>query len=117
MTEQITVEQLIEDALDAELPGWVRNIPFSAETKLAALLHVALELALKIRVPDDWGAEAEVREHKDLRRMSDFQLWRWRKRLELYLAISEDPETEHFWYQERLAAIAKEQARRKRVRR
>jgi hypothetical protein len=113
-----TVRDLVGDCLDltldTPLPAWAADLGFSAETRLASLLHLALELAIKVPVPDNWGADRKARAHQDLGDMTDYQLWQQLKRIELFLAISED-DPPHPWYAERMKVIQAEQQRRKRI--
>jgi len=106
------VSEFLESALDTPLPSWALNFGYSAETRLASLLSLALELACKVPVPDDWGSDYDARHHKDLGNLTDYDLWRQQKRIELFLALSDD-DNPHPWYAERLKLIQKEQARRK----
>jgi len=114
----MTVHDLVSEALDLTLdtpiPAWAENLGFSAETRLASLLHLALELAIKVPVPDNWGADYKARHHHDLGDMTDYQLWQQQKRIELFLVLSDD-DPPHPWYSERLKVIQQEQRRRARV--
>lgn len=113
-----TVRDLLAESLDltldTPLPAWAQDLGFTATTRLASLLHLALELAVKVPVPDDWGADHKARHHRDRGDLTDYQLWQQQKRIELFLAISED-DPPHPWYSERLKTIQAEQTRRKSV--
>lgn len=61
--------------------------------------------------PQTSDLQAQKSAHQDLAGLSDFDLWREKRRLEDVLAWDDDP---HPWYAERYRAVRSEQTMRRR---